>query len=129
MLTDTGALSDKEKKEKRKYRGELPQYLKRFKAALDKIQNPKDAAARKVKTLREFIESEIEDRKTDRQRGSARHQVDQGDNRGTGCTSSHPITNQRPRFGGAFFARIFLKPVPNVALRHISWALRSQFLT
>ena len=49
----------KEKKEKRKYRGELPQYLKRFKAALDKIQNPKDAAARKVKTLREFIEEEV----------------------------------------------------------------------
>ena len=57
MLTDTGALSDKEKADKRKYRGELPQYLKRFKAALDKIQNPKDAAARKVKTLREFIEA------------------------------------------------------------------------
>ena len=59
MLTDTGALSDKEKADKRKYRGELPQYLKRFKAALDKIQNPKDPAARKVKTLREFIEEEV----------------------------------------------------------------------
>lgn len=59
MMTDTKALSDKEKAEKRKYRGELPQYLKRLKAALDKIQNPKDPAARKVKTLREFIEEEV----------------------------------------------------------------------
>ena len=58
MLTDTGALSDKEKAEKRKYRKELPQYLKRFKSALDKIQNPKDPAARKVKGVREYIEDE-----------------------------------------------------------------------
>jgi len=59
MMTDTGALNDKEKADKRKYRRELPMYLKRFKAALDKIQNPKDAAARKVKTLREYIEEEV----------------------------------------------------------------------
>jgi hypothetical protein len=59
MLTDTGALSDKEKALKSKYRKEAPQYLKRFKSALDKLQNPKDPAARKVKTLREFIEEEV----------------------------------------------------------------------
>lgn len=59
MLTDVKALSDADKEIRRANQQAVPAYLKSIKKQLNDLQNPKDAAARKVKTLREFIEGEI----------------------------------------------------------------------
>jgi hypothetical protein len=55
MLTDVKALSDADKEIRRANQQAVPAYLKSIKKQLNDLQNPKDAAARKVKTDSEFI--------------------------------------------------------------------------
>ena len=60
MLTDIKALSDADKEIRRANQQAVPAYLKSIKSQLDKLQNPKDAAARKIKGVREYVEGLVD---------------------------------------------------------------------
>ena len=60
MLTDVKALSDEDKEIRRANQQAVPAYLKSIKKQLDKLQNPKEGAGRKVKGEREYIEGLVD---------------------------------------------------------------------